>query len=201
MYAYLISKFKYRPDWLIDYVAINRQDQSLHVAYVTLLILHCNSILANKKTQDKLAHNPNYWGLPSWLSALINCASWPAHKVVLVTQFCLLSSNDEESHAVPWREPGFFDIVLSFNFCPCPSLNLIELYREVVRQAMKHIWQCLTIYNKCKFYDNAKLVSLSLNPDISFYLALAQLKKINNTVFFLFSKRCISLTGFCCQKW
>lgn len=156
MYAYLISKFKYRPDWLIDYVAINRQDQSLHVAYVTLLILHCNSILANKKTQDKLAHNPNYWGLPSWLSALINCASWPAHKVVLVTQFCLLSSNDEESHAVPWREPGFFDIVLSFNCCPCPSLNLIELYREVVRQSN-------TFSKQWNVFDNAWKFTINVN--------------------------------------
>ena len=42
-------------------------------------------------------------------------------------------------------------------------------------------WQCLQIYNKFKFSDNVKLVSLwyYFNPEVSFNLALAQVKKIN----------------------
>ena len=79
------------------------------------------------ETQNKLALLRNYSRPTSWLFTLItHCVSKPADKVVLIVQFSLLSSNDEESHVVPWREPGFFDVLLSLNCCSSPSLHLIK---------------------------------------------------------------------------
>ena len=54
------------------------------------------------ETQNKLALLRNYSRPTSRLFTLItHCVSEPADKVVLIVQFSLLSSNDEESHVVP----------------------------------------------------------------------------------------------------